>query len=720
MITLFARSIHLITPSDISDQDEDPDGDAGDTDSTVDNRIVVTLTPGEVDEENNFVDAAPPTGTPTGSPTKAPTAAAVVTGSPTSSPTSSPTPMLKGCIKGAVTDDRTGEGLEGATIKLLDSSDNEIMTTSTDANGNYEFTDVPEGTYTVQEMNPPGYPDDVGATEVAVMIDSEACKEGVDFTDGAPTGSPTKAPVAPTNSPTRSPTISNTAAISGTVKNTSNVGLPAAVVELLDSSGNVIETTNPDSNGFYEFVNLEPGDYIVREINPSDYPIDISDQDEDPDGDAGDTDSTVDNRIVVTLTPGEVDEENNFVDAAAPTFAPTLSPVATGSPTASPTATETGTVTGVIYEDTNGNGVKDTEEDGIPNVEVVITDSNGDSQTVTTDSNGEYTAVVPPGVTVIDIDETTLPPDAERTEGTDPTSVDVPSGGTASDIDGFQFPTGAPSRAPVSAGPPGGLEATSSPAPSGSPSESPSRSPAPTTPGTAPPTSSPAPSASPTGSPTGTVTGVVFEDTDGNGMKDPGEDGIPGVEVVITDSNGDPQTVTTDSNGEYTAVVPPGPTVVDVDETTLPDPDSTQTAGTDPTSFDVPPGETVSDFDGFQSPTGTPTGSPTKAPIATGSPTASPTATETGAVTGVVYEDTNGNGVKDPEEDGIPDVEVVITDSNGDPQTVTTDSNGEYSAVVPPGPTVIDVDETTLPPDATQDCRNGPYECGCSFWWNCL
>ena len=355
---------------------------------------------------------------------------------------------------------------------------------------------------------------------------------------------------------------------------------------------------------------------------------------------------------------------------------------------------------GVVFEDTNGNGVKDPEEDGIPDVEVVITDSNGDPQTVTTDSNGEYTAVVPPGVTVIDIDETTLPPDADRTEGTDPTSVDVPSGGTASDIDGFQFPTGAPSRAPVSPGPPGGLEATSSPAPSGSPSESPSRSPAPTTPGTAPPTSSPAPSASPTGSPTGTVTGVVFEDTDGNGMKDPGEDGIPGVEVVITDSNGDPQTVTTDSNGEYTAVVPPGPTIVDVDETTLPDPDSTQTAGTDPTSFDVPPGETVSDFDGFQSPTGTPTGSPTKAPIATGSPTASPTATETGTVTGVIYEDTNGNGVKDTEEDGIPNVEVVITDSNGDSQTVTTDSNGEYTAVVPPGVTVIDIDETTLPPDA--------------------
>jgi uncharacterized surface anchored protein len=299
----------------------------------VDNLISVTLNPGEVDEGNNFVDAAAPAGTPTVSTTKAPTAAAVVPTKAPVAPTRSPTPILKGCIKGAVMDDRTGKGLQGATIKLLGSSDNVIMTTSTDANGDYEFEDVPEGTYTVQETNPTGYPGDVGESEKVVTIDSEACKEGVDFADEAPTGSPTKAPVAPTTSPTRSPTISDTAAISGYVKNTLEEGLPAAVVELLDASGTtVLETTNPDSNGFYEFVNLEPGDYIVREINPPDYPDDIRDQDEMPDGDAGDSDNTVDNRIVVSLNPGEVDEGNNFVDAAAPTFAPTLAPVGQGTP----------------------------------------------------------------------------------------------------------------------------------------------------------------------------------------------------------------------------------------------------------------------------------------------------------------------------------------------------------------------------------------------------
>jgi uncharacterized surface anchored protein len=132
-------------PDDIRDEDEMPDGDAGDTDSNVDNLISVTLNPGEMDEGNNFVDAAAPAGTPTVSPTKAPTAAAVVPTKAPVAPTRSPTPILKGCIKGAVIDDRTGKGLQGASIKLLDSSDNVIMTTSTDVNGDYEFADVLEG-----------------------------------------------------------------------------------------------------------------------------------------------------------------------------------------------------------------------------------------------------------------------------------------------------------------------------------------------------------------------------------------------------------------------------------------------------------------------------------------------------------------------------------------------------------------------------------------------
>ena len=88
--------------------------------------------------------------------------------------------------------------------------------------------------------------------------------------------------------------------------------------------------------------------------------------------------------------------------------------------------------------------------------------------------------------------------------------------------------------------------------------------------------------------PAGTVTVRVFEDTDGDGMQDPGEPGIEGVDVVITTSDGTTFTLTTDTMGMYMAEVPIGETTIDIDERTLP-PGAEQTVGTDPTTGDVPP-----------------------------------------------------------------------------------------------------------------------------------
>ncbi|WP_105023105.1 hypothetical protein [Nonlabens xylanidelens] len=39
-------------------------------------------------------------------------------------------------------------------------------------------------------------------------------------------------------------------------------------------------------------------------------------------------------------------------------------------------------------------------------------------------------------------------------------------------------------------------------------------------------------------------------------MQDAGEPGIPGVDVVVTDEGGTPQTVMTDANGDWITVVP--------------------------------------------------------------------------------------------------------------------------------------------------------------------
>ena len=139
---------------------------------------------------------------------------------------------------------------------------------------------------------------------------------------------------------------------------------------------------------------------------------------------------------------------------------------------------------------------------------------------------------------------------------------------------------------------------------------------------------------------------------------------------MITDVNNVEQTVTTDANGDWTATVPAGDTVIDVDETTLEDGSVLTTAGSDPETVTVIADEnTATTDDGYIS---------------------------DGVITGTVYNDENGNGIQDAGELGLPGVDVVITDVNNVEQTVTTDANGDWTATVPAGDTVIDVDETTL------------------------
>ncbi|WP_236642010.1 Ig-like domain-containing protein [Dokdonia sinensis] len=89
-----------------------------------------------------------------------------------------------------------------------------------------------------------------------------------------------------------------------------------------------------------------------------------------------------------------------------------------------------------------------------------------------------------------------------------------------------------------------------------------------------------------TGAPTGTVEGHIYNDLNGNGTQDAGEPDLAGVDVEITDANGNTQTVTTDANGDYTATVVIGDAIVDIVEATLPA-GADQTEGTDPTTVTV-------------------------------------------------------------------------------------------------------------------------------------
>ncbi len=153
----------------------------------------------------------------------------------------------------------------------------------------------------------------------------------------------------------------------------------------------------------------------------------------------------------------------------------------------------------------------------------------------------------------------------------------------------------------------------------------------------------------------GEITGHLYIDTNGNGTQDGGEPDLENVDVLVTDALGGTQTVTTDSNGDYTATVPAGDTITNIDET---DPDYPagylQTEGTDPTTTSAVAGaSTFTENDGFH---------------------------QGGVIGDLVWFDENGNGIQEAgETNRIENLTVLLLDTN-DLQVASaiTDSNGQY------------------------------------------
>ncbi len=98
--------------------------------------------------------------------------------------------------------------------------------------------------------------------------------------------------------------------------------------------------------------------------------------------------------------------------------------------TVTPTVSGTG-FTALIFNDANGNGVQDAGEGGIPNVQIQITDSTNTVRTLTTNGGGTATASLPPGTTIVDIVDATLPAGAVLTNGTDPQTITIVAGSGA-------------------------------------------------------------------------------------------------------------------------------------------------------------------------------------------------------------------------------------------------------------------------------------------------
>ncbi len=101
-------------------------------------------------------------------------------------------------------------------------------------------------------------------------------------------------------------------------------------------------------------------------------------------------------------------------------------------------------VTGHLFVDTDGNGTQNGSEIDLANVDVMVTDEDGNTQTVTTDANGDYSVTVPAdsgGSTTLNVDETDpdFPPTATLTTANDPQIIIAVAGNTvASTAVGYQ------------------------------------------------------------------------------------------------------------------------------------------------------------------------------------------------------------------------------------------------------------------------------------------
>ena len=290
-------------------------------------------------------------------------------------------------------------------------------------------------------------------------------------------------------------------------------------------------------------------------------------------------------------------------------------------------------VCGHLYLDVNGNGTQDLGEPDLPNVDVEILDANNDIQIISSNADGDYCAFVPQGVVSIDIDENDpeYPTGSIQTEGDDPTLVVVNSGQIADGgNDGFSF--------------------------------------------------------------YGELCGHLYNDLNGNGTQDPGEPGLPNVDVILTDANGMVHSAITIENvsnpsnsGDWCILIPPGDVTVYVDEN---DPDfligSTQTEGDNPTYVTSIVGQTIdAGNDGYQL---------------------------LGNLCGHLYMDENGNGIQDNGEPNLPNVDVIIEDFSGNILTVSSNADGNYCANVSPGNAIVDVDESDpdFPTGATQTEGDDP------------
>ena len=283
--------------------------------------------------------------------------------------------------------DNGEEGFKDITVELLGADGNVVATTTTDADGNYSFTRLPAGDYTVKVTK---------AGAIANLDQTEDPDSTKDNTSGTVTLNADN----PVQENINFGYVKKHA-ISGNVyldqnrdktKNTGDLPQGGVTVKLVDASGAVVATTTTDADGNYSFTGLGDGTYTVAVDKTG--PLASTEQTEDPSGNA-------DSRSqAITFTRNDPDVTNvNFGYA------------------------EDYTVSGIVYYDKDRSETLNNGEPGFDGITVNLLDEAGATvATTTTKADGTYSfAKLPAGKYTVKVEPSDLLKKLEQTDDPDGT-----------------------------------------------------------------------------------------------------------------------------------------------------------------------------------------------------------------------------------------------------------------------------------------------------------
>ncbi|WP_210219511.1 IPTL-CTERM sorting domain-containing protein [Thiothrix unzii] len=252
----------------------------------------------------------------------------------------------------------TDEGIAGVTITLFTDPNNDgnpadgvsVATATTNATGNYLFSAVKPGSYVIVETDLDKWEStaDIQAANdnrIALALASGQDSIGNDYLDAKRKGSLSG--------------VVWTDASSNGARDAGETALANVTVLVLDSAGNTVATLTTLANGSYRADNLPPGTYSVKV-----------------------TTATLPAGVLQTADPDALKDHQTSaaVNAGAETSGLDFGYVGSAS------------VGDRVWEDLNGNGEQDANENGVAGVTVRLLNSAGDTviKTTTTDVNGEY------------------------------------------------------------------------------------------------------------------------------------------------------------------------------------------------------------------------------------------------------------------------------------------------------------------------------------------